>query len=213
MRRPKATGRRSICDDERASRRRAAGGCRARSAGDSGDRLRPSASARRGRVFPRQHEQRRREPFARAFGDRTPHVELWDPMTGAIERLDAAGDALSLAFEPHGSRIVVFRKERGARAADRRRVERAASLELRIGLDGDDRRRRRAAARSICRIRGPTIRRRATSPAPRSYQRSVDVPAAFRAAARACYLDFGDGRPSSARRCRAARCAATRSRR
>jgi hypothetical protein len=66
------------------------------------------------------------------FAGRTPYAESWDPMTGAIERLDVTDGGVVLTFEPHGSRVVVFRKERGAapRATVRRET---ASVELRSG--------------------------------------------------------------------------------
>ena len=73
----------------------------------------------------------RRDVRAR-FGDRTAHAELWDPLTGTIEQPEASGDSLALAFEPHGSRIVVFRKNAGAapRSVTRRAL---GATELRNG--------------------------------------------------------------------------------
>jgi hypothetical protein len=123
------------------------------------------------------------------FGDRTPNVEVWDPMMGAIERADAPGDAMTLAFEPHGSRIVVFRKSAGTSPVSAPRRA-AGATELRTGwtvtLGGT--------------ARGGTIdlpHSWADDPSTRffsgtaSYSRAVDVPAAFRAAGARVYLDFG----------------------
>ena len=42
------------------------------------------------------------------FGSQTESGESWDPMSGAVEPLDATG-AASLTFEPYGSRVFVFR--------------------------------------------------------------------------------------------------------
>jgi alpha-L-rhamnosidase len=124
------------------------------------------------------------------FGDRTDQVEVWDPMTGVIERADASPDGLSLAFEPHGSRIVVFRKIAGTapRSTPRRP---AGATELRTGwtlaIGGS--------------ARGGPIdlpHSWADDPSTRffsgtaSYSRAVDVPPAFRAAGARVYLDFGD---------------------
>ncbi|HMB82054.1 MAG TPA: glycosyl hydrolase, partial [Vicinamibacterales bacterium] len=123
------------------------------------------------------------------FGDRTDHVELWDPLTGAIEQPRLATGALSLAFEPHGSRIVVFRKS--ASAAPRSIARRAAAAtDLRSGwtvtIGGT--------------VRGGLVtlpHSWADDPATKffsgtaTYQRNVQVPAAFRAAGARVYLDFG----------------------
>jgi alpha-L-rhamnosidase len=124
------------------------------------------------------------------FSDRTDQVEVWDPMTGGIERADASSDGLSLAFEPHGSRIVVFRKTAGtaSRSTPRRP---AGATELRTGwtltIGGS--------------AHGGPIdlpHSWADDPSTRffsgtaSYSRAVDVPAAFRAAGARVYLDFGD---------------------
>ena len=124
------------------------------------------------------------------FGDRTPHVEVWDPMTGAIERADAPGDGMTLAFEPHGSRIVVFRKNAGTSAPSVLRRA-AGATDLRTGwtvtLGGT--------------ARPGTVdlpHSWADDPSTRffsgtaSYARAVDVPAAFRANGARVYLDFGD---------------------
>ena len=64
-----------------------------------------------------------------------PTSSSWDPMTGAIEqRRRASGDAMTLAFEPHGSRIVVFRKSAGTRSAIDARAARSAPRSC--GQDG-----------------------------------------------------------------------------
>jgi hypothetical protein len=124
------------------------------------------------------------------FSDPTAEVEVWDPMTGAIERTDAPGNGMALTFEPHGSRIVVFRKS--ASTSPRQVQRRSAGVtELRTGwtvtLGGT--------------ARGGTIdlpHSWADDPSTRffsgtaSYRRAVDVPAAFRAAGARVYLDFGD---------------------
>ena len=114
-------------------------------------------------------------------------------MTGGIERADASGDELPLAFEPHGSRIVVFRKT--ASTATRSTPRRpAGATELRTGwtltIGGT--------------ARGGPIdlpHSWADDPSTRffsgtaSYSRAVDVPAAFRADGARVYLDFGDAPP------------------
>ena len=123
------------------------------------------------------------------FGDRTAHVELWDPLTGVIEQPAASDDPLTLAFEPHGSRIIVFRKSASTapRSTTRREV---GATELRSGwtvLVG-------GAAR-----RGPIDLPYSWADDPSTkyasgtavYERSVDVPATFRAEGARMVLDFG----------------------
>lgn len=52
------------------------------------------------------------------FRSATPHAELWDPMSGGIERIDVRAGNVTLDFEPYASRIVVFRS-RGSSAPPR----------------------------------------------------------------------------------------------
>jgi hypothetical protein len=54
-------------------------------------------------------------------------------MTGAIKRLAKTGETVSLIFEPHGSRVVVFRKESGAAPPAASARQARASLELKSG--------------------------------------------------------------------------------
>ena len=128
------------------------------------------------------------------FASESPHVELWDPMTGVVERLESSSTGVPLTFEPHQSHVIVFRKESGtsARATAVRRER--GSIELRSGWtvsvgatthDGtvalphswsDDEPTRFFSGTAI-------------------YRRSVDVPAAFRAPGGRVFLDFGPGQP------------------
>ena len=123
------------------------------------------------------------------FGSQTANPELWDPLTGAIERADASASGVALAFEPHGSRVIVFRKDgtTAARSAPRRTTE---SAELRAGwtvtIGG-------AARRSV-----DLPHSWADDPQSRffsgtaSYERTVQVPASFRAGGAHVSLDFGE---------------------
>jgi hypothetical protein len=133
----------------------------------------------------------RRDVRAR-FGDRTAHVELWDPLTGTIEQPDPSGESLALTFEPHGSRIIVFRKS--ASAAPRSVTRQAiGATELRNGWTvtvGGVR-------------RGPIELPHSWADDPATayvsgaavYERSVDVPAAFRTDGARVSLDFGAAAP------------------
>jgi hypothetical protein len=131
------------------------------------------------------------------FGDRTPNVEVWDPMTGAIERVDAPGDGMTLAFEAHGSRIVVFRQSAGISPLSALRRA-AGATELRTGwtltLGGTA----RPGAIDLPHSWADDPSTRFFS-GTASYARAVDVPAAFRAGGARVYLDFGDAPLGGAR--------------
>jgi hypothetical protein len=128
------------------------------------------------------------------FGSESPHAELWDPMTGAIERLESSGSGVALTFEPHESHVIVFRKAGGAAALKSTGRREHGSIELKSGWtlsvgaanhDGtvtlphswaDDERTRFFSGTAI-------------------YRRSIDIPAAFRAPGGRAFLDFGAGQP------------------
>jgi hypothetical protein len=130
------------------------------------------------------------------FRDATPNVESWDPMTGASERLEGAGGEVSLAFAPYGSRVVVFRKERGSAPLASARAE-MTSEQLRSGW-------------SVTFGTTATSATSATVELPHSwpdepaqrffsgaatYRRTVQVPASGRVPGRRVLLDFGDAQP------------------
>ncbi len=48
------------------------------------------------------------------FRSATGYAELWDPMTGATERVEARSGEVALEFEAYASRIVVFRAREGS---------------------------------------------------------------------------------------------------
>jgi hypothetical protein len=125
------------------------------------------------------------------FGSQTPYAELWDPLTGTIERLEVSGDGVPLMFDPHGSRVVVFRK--GSSSASPAAVRRvSASVELKSGW-----------TLSVgATTHGGTVdlpHSWADDPQTRlfsgtaSYRRSVDVPGAFRGPGVRAFVDFGPG--------------------
>ena len=127
------------------------------------------------------------------FGDRTPYVELWDPLMGAIEQPEASGDALSLAFEPYGSRIIVFRNS--ASAAPRATAHRSiGSEELRRGWSVTVGGTARGGVVDLPHSWADDPAAKYFSGTTR-YQRGVQVPAAFRAAGARVFLDFGEGTP------------------
>ena len=64
------------------------------------------------------------------FRSATPHAELWDPMTGITERIEARSGDVALEFEAYASRIVVFRSSEGSAPLRRARTS-IATTELR----------------------------------------------------------------------------------
>jgi hypothetical protein len=128
------------------------------------------------------------------FGSESPHIELWNPMTGAIERLESSGAGVALTFEPHGSQVIVFRKESspaalaGAVRRERDSIELKSGWTFTVGTTryegtvalphswADDERTRYFSGTAI-------------------YRRSIDVPAAFRPPGGRVFLDFGAGQP------------------
>jgi hypothetical protein len=128
------------------------------------------------------------------FSSRTMHAELWDPMTGGIERLDQTGESLSLTFEPHGSRVVVFRKEGGAAPAATAVRRPRGSLELKSGWMLSIGSTKREGTIDLPHSWADDPQTRFFSGAA-TYKRSVDVPADFRAPGARVVLDFGPGQP------------------
>jgi hypothetical protein len=114
-------------------------------------------------------------------------------LTGVIEQPGESGDALTLAFEPHGSRLIVFRKNAGSapRSTKRRAI---GTTELRSGW---------AVQVGGAARRGPIDLPHSWADDPSTkyvsgtavYERTVDVPAAFRAEGARVFLDFGSATP------------------
>jgi hypothetical protein len=134
-----------------------------------------------------------RRAIVARFGGESPHAELWDPMTGGIERLESSGQGVSLTFEPHGSQVVVFRKASGtaARAAVRR--ERAA-IELKSGWTLSVGATPRDGTVTLPHSWADDERTRYFS-GTAMYTRSIDVSAAFREPGGRVLLDFGAAQP------------------
>jgi alpha-L-rhamnosidase len=125
------------------------------------------------------------------FGSRTPHAESWDPLTGAIERLDGSGDSVALALEPHGSRVIVFRKESSnAPPATARRAD--ASLELRSGWTLSIGATTHGGIVDLPHSWADDPQTRYFS-GTATYRRAVDVPEGFRIPGARVFLDFGAG--------------------
>jgi hypothetical protein len=125
------------------------------------------------------------------FSSRTENLELWDPMTGSVERSDVPGENVSLSFEPHGSRVVVFRKNRGgAPPVITRREIGAVALKAgwNVSLGGSERRGVVELPHSWA--DDPQMRHFSGTAI---YSRTVDVPPAFGATGVRVFLDFGAG--------------------
>jgi len=125
------------------------------------------------------------------FRDATANVESWDPMRGMSEGLDGDGGGVSLAFEPYGSRVVVFRREPGSAPPARARVV-VESQDLRSGWSvsfGDG----APAAVGLPHSWPDDVARRFFS-GTAVYRRTIQAPAGLRAGGRV-FLDFGDAKP------------------
>jgi hypothetical protein len=129
------------------------------------------------------------------FRARTEHGELWDPFTGAIERLpaeNAGNDLLLVSFEPYESRIVVFRRAPGAWPASQTRSVRI-SEELRSGWSVS----LGTAAPAAVDLphswadSGSTRYFSGTA----TYRRGFDLPPGRRAPGTRIVLDFGQAKP------------------
>ncbi len=122
------------------------------------------------------------------FRSATPHAELWDPMTGATERIDVRQGDVALELEPYASRIVVFRSSAGSAPA--RNVRTAiATDELRSGW---------SVTVGSTEIRDVTLPHSWSQAANTryfsgtgTYRRSWDASPQFRAAGVRVSLDFG----------------------
>ncbi|MES1255509.1 MAG: glycosyl hydrolase, partial [Acidobacteriota bacterium] len=127
------------------------------------------------------------------FGNRTDVVEIWDPLAGTIAQPPSSRDSVLLAFEPYGSRIVVFRKDASTAARSTARTA-LATVDLRADWD--------VALGGAARGRSVELPHSwADDPATRfvsgtaAYRRVVQVPASFRLAGAHVYLDFGAASP------------------
>jgi hypothetical protein len=127
------------------------------------------------------------------FRAATPHAEGWEPMTGRIETLPVQEGELRLAFEPYGSRVVVFRKSAGSAPAARTRTV-SASEELRSGWSVGFGGAATAVAVDLPHSWSGDPARRFFS-GTGTYRISFTPPAAFRSAEGRVYLDFGDAKP------------------
>jgi hypothetical protein len=123
------------------------------------------------------------------FRAASPHAEGWDPRSGRIERLEAAGGEVALDFEPYGSRVVVFRKAAGTAAPTPTRSV-IASEELNTGWEVSF-----GGAAGSLEVDLPHswaaggARKHFSGTA--SYRRNVTVPASFRVPGARVSLDFG----------------------
>lgn len=134
------------------------------------------------------------------FRSQFPNAELWNAYSGQTEKLAANSGEIALNFEPYGSRIVIFRKEAGAKSAPVAVARTTkASEELRSGWTVD--------------LTGATAKADGGSiDLPYSwsdannaarffsgtavYRRTVQLAGAFREPGTRVFLDFGDAKPS-----------------
>jgi hypothetical protein len=142
------------------------------------------------------------------FRSATGSTESWDPMTGSVESIESSAGAVTLTFEPYGSRVIVFRA--GPGGASRATVRRAGeSIELRTGWTLSFSTGRPASDGPVLSTGRPAL----AGPVPAvdlphswsdnpqtrffsgtaSYRHTAQLPASFRAAGARVLLDLGRG--------------------
>jgi hypothetical protein len=125
--------------------------------------------------------------------DATPHADSWDPMTGAIARLDGAAGNLHLNLAPYASTIVVFRR-RPAAAPSLHPRSIVASEEIRSGWSVQVGTRNPETARLPHSWAADPKTQYFSGTA--SYRNTLQLPASFRVPGLRVYMDFGEATPS-----------------
>ncbi len=122
------------------------------------------------------------------FRGATANAELWDPMTGMVERIGAPSGAVPLELEPYASRIVVFRSAAGSAPVHSTRAQ-IASEALLSGWSAT------MGGTGTSDVMLPHSWAQASATryfsGTGTYRRSWDAPPQFRADGVRVYLDFG----------------------
>jgi hypothetical protein len=142
---------------------------------------------------------RSRQVTAR-FRSTTAYAELWDPMTGATERVDARSSEVALDFDPYESRIVVFRSREGSAPIRTTRTP-LATAELRSPWSMFIRfpARPPGAGEAVATLRGDVALPHSWADAPATryysgatiYRHRWEAPSPFLADGARVFLDFG----------------------
>jgi hypothetical protein len=127
------------------------------------------------------------------FAAATANTASWNPLTGAVEPIDASASGATLTLEPYGSRAIVFRKEGSASAhvAARTVVEQmplASGWTVSVG-DGA-----RTGSIVLPHSWSDTPATRFFSGAVR-YERELTLPSSARTSGAHIVIDFGDAVP------------------
>jgi hypothetical protein len=127
------------------------------------------------------------------FRSRTPYAEVWNALSGKAERLEAGEGGITLALEPYGTRLVVFRKDASDAPAVASVIPGAATEELRSGWMVSFGGKGSGAAVELPHSWAEDPRTSHFS-GTASYRRSVTLPPGFRTPGGHVFLDFGDAR-------------------
>ena len=126
------------------------------------------------------------------FQAQTRHAELWNAITGLMERMDVGDGGIALALEPYGTRIVVFRKDAGE-APVARPISVAATEDLRSGWTVSYGGAASSATVDLPHSWAEDGARRHYSGTV-SYARRVTLPAGLRKPGDHVFLDFGEAK-------------------
>ena len=130
------------------------------------------------------------------FRTQAPHAELWDPLTGKIERLEARRSGeIALNFEPYSSRVLIFRQEASAAPLARTGSVRATE-ELRTGWSVSFGEAGRSTMVDLPHSWAQDTAATRFFSGRAVYSRTVNLPAAFRQPGGRVYLDFGEAKPA-----------------
>jgi hypothetical protein len=132
-------------------------------------------------------------PVTARFRSGTPHAEVWNALSGKAERLEAGEGGITLALEPYGTRLVVFRKDAGDAPVVASVSPAAATEELRSGWTVSFGGQGSGAAVELPHSWAEDPRTSHFSGTV-TYTRSVTVGPGFRSPRGRVFLDFGEAR-------------------
>jgi hypothetical protein len=132
-------------------------------------------------------------PVTARFRSGTPHAEVWNALSGKAERLEAGEGGITLALEPYGTRLIVFRKDASDAPVVGSVSPAAATEELRSGWTVSFGGQGSGAAVELPHSWAEDPRTSHFS-GTATYKRSVTVGPGFRSPRGRVFLDFGDAR-------------------
>jgi hypothetical protein len=139
------------------------------------------------------------------FSAPAANAELWNPMSGTVERLEVSGGEVALQFEPYGSQVVVIRKTASSAHVAQNRKE-VASEDISTGWNVSLSGAQANGSQSNDPQAGGSIGLPHSwigQPATRffsgtaTYQKTLQLPVAIRQPGSRIFIDFGEAKPSA----------------